>query len=48
MGVGGDDSWTPSVHDEFKLDRERYRYQVELKFNQMPSVLAVQLPAHYR
>lgn len=32
MGVGGDDSWTPSVHDEFKLDRERYRYQVELKF----------------
>lgn len=32
MGVGGDDSWTPSVHDEFRLDRERYRYQVEFKF----------------
>ncbi|MGR5555292.1 beta-galactosidase [Vibrio fortis] len=28
MGVGGDDSWTPSVHDEFKLTQEHYRYQV--------------------
>ncbi|MFS1949290.1 beta-galactosidase [Vibrio lentus] len=28
MGVGGDDSWTPSVHDEFKLLEERYHYQV--------------------
>ncbi len=28
MGVGGDDSWTPSVHDEFKLQREHYHYQV--------------------
>ncbi|WP_261884802.1 beta-galactosidase [Vibrio pomeroyi] len=30
MGVGGDDSWTPSVHDEFKLQREHYHYQVRL------------------
>lgn len=28
MGVGGDDSWTPSVHDEFKLQREHYHYQL--------------------
>ncbi|WP_135455966.1 beta-galactosidase [Vibrio echinoideorum] len=28
MGVGGDDSWTPSVHDEFKLLKEHYHYQV--------------------
>ncbi|TKG06583.1 beta-galactosidase [Vibrio lentus] len=28
MGVGGDDSWTPSVHDEFKLLEEHYHYQV--------------------
>ncbi|MEZ9417847.1 hypothetical protein AB4189_27355 [Vibrio sp. 10N.286.49.E1] len=28
MGVGGDDSWTPSVHDEFKLLKEYYHYQV--------------------
>ncbi len=32
MGVGGDDSWTPSVHDEYKLVAERYRYQVTLQF----------------
>ncbi len=28
LGVGGDDSWTPSVHDEFKLLEEHYHYQV--------------------
>ncbi|PTP05337.1 beta-galactosidase [Vibrio splendidus] len=28
MGVGGDDSWTPSVHDEYKLLKEHYHYQV--------------------
>ncbi|MDH5924922.1 beta-galactosidase [Vibrio lentus] len=28
MGIGGDDSWTPSVHDEFKLLEEHYHYQV--------------------
>ncbi|MFB9214802.1 beta-galactosidase [Vibrio sinaloensis] len=32
MGVGGDDSWTPSVHQAFLLDAKRYRYQVALKF----------------
>ncbi|MBW3694259.1 beta-galactosidase [Vibrio sp. T187] len=32
MGVGGDDSWTPSVHEEFKLVQQRYRYQLTLSF----------------
>ncbi|RJX67172.1 beta-galactosidase [Vibrio sinensis] len=31
MGVGGDDSWTPSVHDEFKLTKSQYRYQLALR-----------------
>ncbi|ENM5739613.1 beta-galactosidase [Vibrio mimicus] len=30
MGVGGDDSWSPSVHPEFLLERESYRYGVTL------------------
>ncbi|MDW6004817.1 beta-galactosidase [Vibrio mangrovi] len=30
MGVGGDDSWTPSVHPEFLLEENRYRYQIVL------------------
>jgi beta-galactosidase len=33
MGVGGDDSWSPSVHDEFRLTETRYRYQIKLSFN---------------
>ncbi|MEX0333774.1 beta-galactosidase [Vibrio tubiashii] len=32
MGVGGDDSWTPSVHKEYLLNDRRYRYQVALSF----------------
>ena len=31
MGVGGDDSWSPSVHSEHLLTKRHYRYQ--LKFN---------------
>lgn len=31
MGVGGDDSWTPSVHREFLLDQRHYQYQVILR-----------------
>lgn len=31
MGVGGDDSWTPSVHQEFKLLARSYRYSITLK-----------------
>ena len=31
MGVGGDDSWTPSIHEEFKLLKRQYRYQVTLR-----------------
>jgi beta-galactosidase len=32
MGVGGDDSWTPSVHKEYLLSGNRYRYQVAISF----------------
>ena len=32
MGIGGDDSWSPSVHQEFLLDKECYRYQIKLAF----------------
>jgi len=28
MGVGGDDSWSPSVHAEFLLDQTHYRYSL--------------------
>lgn len=31
MGVGGDDSWSPSVHKEFQLLEKTYRYTVTLK-----------------
>ena len=30
MGVGGDDSWSPSVHSEFLLNQREYRYQLAL------------------
>jgi beta-galactosidase len=33
MGVGGDDSWSPSVHQEFLLNKEHYHYQMMLTFN---------------
>ncbi len=33
MGVGGDDSWTPSVHKAYQLREQRYRYEVALRFN---------------
>lgn len=32
MGVGGDDSWSPSVHQEFLLDKAHYHYQITLAF----------------
>ncbi|WED26071.1 beta-galactosidase [Vibrio sp. DW001] len=28
MGVGGDDSWSPSVHKEFLIENTHFRYQV--------------------
>jgi beta-galactosidase len=31
MGVGGDDSWSPSVSPEFLLSAPRYRYALTLK-----------------
>lgn len=30
MGVGGDDSWSPSVHPQYLLRERRYHYQVTL------------------
>ncbi|MBD1577244.1 beta-galactosidase [Vibrio sp. S11_S32] len=30
MGVGGDDSWSPSVHPEFLLAKNRYNYHLKL------------------
>ncbi len=30
MGVGGDDSWSPSVHKAYLLDKKHYRYQLVL------------------
>ena len=30
MGVGGDDSWSPSVHPEFLLDKKHYCYTLQL------------------
>ena len=32
MGIGGDDSWSPSVHKAFLLDKEHYHYQITLAF----------------
>ncbi|MEQ4512375.1 MAG: beta-galactosidase [Dickeya sp.] len=31
MGVGGDDSWSPSVAPDFLLTAPRYRYQLQLR-----------------
>ena len=31
MGVGGDDSWSPSVNEDFLLTAGRYRYRLSLK-----------------
>ncbi|WP_061797548.1 beta-galactosidase [Serratia ficaria] len=31
MGVGGDDSWSPSVHEDYLLSDGLYRYQLRLK-----------------
>ncbi|CAM2936391.1 beta-galactosidase [Vibrio mytili] len=31
MGVGGDDSWSPSVHKEFQLDDNHYAYRVSFQ-----------------
>ncbi len=33
MGVGGDDSWTPSVHQEYRLEQNHYRYQLKVSMN---------------
>lgn len=31
MGVGGDDSWTPSVHSQYQLTQSHYDYQLILR-----------------
>lgn len=33
MGVGGDDSWTPSVHEQYQLLKRHYHYQLTLAFH---------------
>ncbi|MEN3258596.1 beta-galactosidase [Sodalis endosymbiont of Spalangia cameroni] len=33
MGVGGDDSWSPSVHQAYLLTAERYRYTLRWQLN---------------
>lgn len=32
MGIGGDDSWSPSVHPDHQLGAGTYRYQVTLEY----------------
>lgn len=32
MGIGGDDSWSPSVHKEFLLEASRYEYAFTISF----------------
>ncbi|MFT7314988.1 MAG: beta-galactosidase, partial [Paraglaciecola sp.] len=31
MGVGGDDSWSPSTHKEYLLEKKQYRYSLSFK-----------------
>ena len=33
MGVGGDDSWSPSVHSEYLLEKRFYHYNIKLQIN---------------
>lgn len=33
MGVGGDDSWSPSVHSDYLLEKKSYNYKVKLQKN---------------
>lgn len=33
MGLGGDDSWTPNVHEEFLLTHKHYEYKLSLERN---------------
>lgn len=37
MGVGGDDSWSPSIHPEYLLTSEVYRYSLLLVARQEPT-----------
>ena len=32
MGAGGDDSWSPSVHPEYQLTADTYRYEFTISF----------------
>ena len=34
MGVGGDDSWTPSIRPEYLLNAETYRYRPSVAHNE--------------
>ncbi|MDD1783131.1 beta-galactosidase [Enterovibrio sp. ZSDZ35] len=35
MGVGGDDSWSPSVHSEFLLNEQHYRYSLKFSIKEL-------------
>jgi len=45
MGVGGDDSWSPSVSPEFLLSGRRWQYALTLRQSQRPDECA-KSPAH--
>lgn len=34
MGLGGDDSWSPRVHDEFLLNNKTYHYCISLRMDE--------------
>jgi beta-galactosidase len=36
MGVGGDDSWSPSTHKEYLLDKKHYSYSLTFQNNKHP------------
>ena len=49
MGVGGDDSWNPRIHEEFLLQDPSYRYSftirpIDLKTRSLEELLAKNLP----
>jgi hypothetical protein len=34
MGLGGDTSWRPQVHEEFLLDEDTYRFSYIIRFSE--------------
>lgn len=48
MGVGGDDSWSPTVHEEFLVPPARYRFHVALSTSNDPQNLWMNNRMHRR